>query len=281
LSRRDKGIQTAMENSKVYMHYFNRLYMLALSMFKWNNLPPTVNPIYLERKLLTKGKMLFFLDDLNELRALDCTLTGPLDLNDEPIVRTAFAPSGYYSTYNKENSVICYNNVMRTSSLMDVQMYAEKLWRIDTTSEINLNAQKMPIIVTGTESQINTLKNVAMNYDNFCHYIFGDSEADLHKAISVLETKAPYLCDKFQELKTQVWNEALTTFGISNINLSKKERLVSNEVDINMGGVIAQQYLRLEPRELACQQMSELLGVDITVEYRNEIFETSGGETNE
>ena len=72
----------------------------------------------------------------------------------------------------------------------------------------------------------------------------------------------------------QIWNEALTYLGISNISYQKKERLVSDEVIRNMGGTIASRYTRLEIRREACEKIKKLFGVEIEVDYREDFRET-------
>ena len=94
-------------------------------------------------------------------------------------------------------------------------------------------------------------------------------------SLQVLTTEAPYVADKIYDLKTQIWNEALTYLGISNVNMQKRERMVSDEVIRAMGGVIASRYSRLESRRQACEQINRLFGLDIWVDYREDYREAS------
>ena len=79
--------------------------------------------------------------------------------------------------------------------------------------------------------------------------------------------------DKLYQLKTQYWNEALTYLGISNLNMQKKERLVSDEVSRSQGGVIASRYSRLEARRQAAQKINDMFGLNIEVDYREDFRE--------
>ena len=76
------------------------------------------------------------------------------------------------------------------------------------------------------------------------------------------------MADKLYQLKTNYWNEALTYLGISNTNITKKERMISDEVMRNMGGVIASRYSRLESRRHAADQINKMFGLNIEVNYR-------------
>ena len=105
--------------------------------------------------------------------------------------------------------------------------------------------------------------------------------------MTVLKTDAPFIADKLYTLKTQYWNEALTHLGISNINIQKKERLITDEVTRNQGGTIASRYSRLESRREAVEKINAMFGTDIEVNYREDfqqvdddtIPEESGAET--
>lgn len=93
-----------------------------------------------------------------------------------------------------------------------------------------------------------------------------------------MKTDAPYICDKIYELKTKIWNEALTYLGISNVSVEKKERLITDEVDRSQGGVLASRYSRLVARQQACEQINKMFGLNVWCEYRED-FDT-GVERN-
>ena len=119
------------------------------------------------------------------------------------------------------------------------------------------------------ESQRLTLKNVYMKWEGNEPVIFGDKNLNPN-SIKVLQTGAPYVGDKLYQLKTQIYNEALTYLGISNVNIEKKERLLSDEIIRNQGGVIANRYSRLESRRQACEQINKMFNLNISCEYRED-----------
>ena len=102
--------------------------------------------------------------------------------------------------------------------------------------------------------------------------IFGYKGLD-KDGISVLTTGAPYVADKLYTLKTQLWNEALTKLGVSNLNTTKKERLVADEVTRNMGAGIASRYSRLEMRRKACEGINKMFNLDIDCDFRQDYRE--------
>lgn len=257
-------------NKLTYMQYLNRLTELAISMFEWKNLPPSVDARYLEQHLFETGCVVYFDDDVLGNLCLDCITSGRLGVYGDPVLRRAYSGYNNYQKLLKEsNSVIIWNNYLHTSSILDVKMFAKRLYNLDRIIDVNANAQKTPILVQGTEKQRTTLINLYKEYDGNAPFIFGDKNLDLN-ALKVLQTGAPYVCDKLYQLKTQIWNEALTYLGISNINIQKKERLITDEVTRNQGGTIASRYSRLESRRQAVNKINAMFGTNIEVNYRED-----------
>jgi hypothetical protein len=257
-------------NNLTYSQYLNRLTELAISMFEWKNLPKTVDARYLELHLFETGCMVYFKDEVIGDLCLDCIVNGRLDVYGNPLLRRAYSGYNNYQKLLKyNNSVIIWNNYLHSNSILDVEMFARRLYNIDRIIDINANAQKTPVLVLGNEKQRLTLLNLYKEYDGNAPFIFGDKNLDIN-ALKALSTNAPYVCDKLYQLKTQIWNEALTYLGISNINIQKKERLITDEVTRNQGGTIASRYSRLETRRQAVEKINEMFGTNIEVNYRED-----------
>lgn len=257
-------------NNLTYRQYLNRLTELAISMFEWKNLPKTVDARYLELHLFETGCMVYFKDEVIGDLCLDCIGNGRLDVYGNPLLRRAYSGYNNYQKLLKyNNSVIIWNNYLHSNSILDVEMFARRLYNIDRIIDINANAQKTPVLVLGNEKQRLTLLNLYKEYDGNAPFIFGDKNLDIN-ALKALSTNAPYVCDKLYQLKTQIWNEALTYLGISNINIQKKERLITDEVTRNQGGTIASRYSRLETRRQAVEKINEMFGTNIEVNYRED-----------
>lgn len=282
--RRKRGItsefeDSALMNNRTYMQYLNRLTELSISVFEWINLPETVDARYLELHLFETGCMVYFNDEVIGDLCLDCIANGRLDVYGNPILRRAYSGYNNYQKLLKENnSVIIWNNYLHTNSILDVKMFARRLYVLDRIIDVNVNAQKTPVLVQGTEKQRLTLLNLYKEFEGNAPFIFGDKNLDLN-ALKVLQTEAPYVADKIYQLKTQIWNEAMTYLGISNINIQKKERLITDEVTRNQGGTIASRYSRLESRRQAVKKINDMFGTNIEVNYRKDFQQI--GEDNE
>lgn len=271
---------SAILNNLTYLQYINRLTELAICMFEWKNLPASVDQRYLELHLFETGCMVYFDDDILGNLCLDCIANGRLGVYGDPILRRAYSGYNNYQRLLKEsNSVIIWNNYLHTNSILDVKMFAKRLYNIDRIIDVNANAQKTPVLVQGTEKQRLTLLNLYKEFDGNAPFIFGDKNLDL-SALKSIQTGAPYVCDKLYQLKTQIWNEALTYLGISNINIQKKERLITDEVTRNQGGTIASRYSRLESRRQAVKKINDMFGTNIEVNYREDFQEIDNNDAN-
>lgn len=285
MSRRNKGNglfgESAVMNNATYIQYFNRLVELSISMFEWQGLPETVDPRYLELHLFQNGSMVYFRDEVMGDLCLDCIANGQFDVYGNPISRRAYSSyNQYQKTLNESDSVIIWNNYLRQPSVLDVKMFAKRLYNLDRIIDVNANAQKTPVLVQGTEKQRLTLVNLYKEFDGNAPFIFGDKNLDLN-SLRAISTNAPYVADKLYQLKTQIWNEALTYLGISNLNIQKKERMITDEVQRNQGGTIASRYSRLEARREAVDKINRMFGTDISVDYREDLQITNENDTGE
>lgn len=269
-NKRDtKWLDSALMNNRTYIQYYNRLTELALSMFDWKNLPDTIDPRFIEMCLFADGKAVFFKDeDLGHL-CLQVAISGRLNVYRIPIDRRAYATNGYNKNLTIDNSVIIYNNFMRTNSKLDVEMFARRLYNLDRIIDVNANAQKTPVLIKCTEDERMTMKQLYMQYDGNEPFIFGESDLNTN-GLTVLKTDAPYVADKLYQLKTQLWNEALTYLGIMNVNTTKKERMVTDEVTRNNGGTVASRYSRLAVRQQACEEINRMFDLNISCDYRED-----------
>lgn len=286
MAKKDRQFwESAAMNNGTYKQYYNRLVELAISMFEWKNLPKTVDARFLELCLFTDGQAIFFYDEALGYLTLQNATNGGFNVYRIPVKRRAYAVNGYNRELDENNSVIIFNNYLHTNSQLDATMFAKRLYNLDRAIDVNANAMKTPIIIKCDETQRLTMLNLYKKYDGNEPYIFGDKSINTN-AIQVLKTDAPYVADKLYQLKTQIWNEALTYLGISNINVQKKERLITDEVTRNQGGTIASRYSRLNARRDACKQINEMFGLDIWCDYRedyqtiDDADDTVNGEPN-
>lgn len=91
----------------------------------------------------------------------------------------------------------------------------------------------------------------------------------LKRGLTVLKTDAPYTADKLYELKSKIFNEALTYLGIVNVNENKRERMITDEVVRSMGGAMMMRESALTARKQACEQINDMFGLNVSVEFKD------------
>ena len=175
--------------------------------------------------------------------------------------------------------MIIFNNYLRTNCLLDVEMFARRMYELERTIDVNVKQQKTPAIIRCSENQRLTMINLYKQYDGNIPFIFGDKQLDI-TGITTLKTDAPFVSDKLQAIKRQIWSEALTYLGIENNSTEKKERLVTDEISSSLGGVEAQRYTRLNARRDAANTINKMFGLNVSVDFRQDM-NTINSETND
>lgn len=257
-------------NLETYTYWYARLVEIAMAGFEWKNLPPEIDPRFLEMILCFDGKALFYYDDdLGEYVTLQFFNSSTLDIYREPFRRTAFSPAVNfrYKALDENESVIIWNNGLHLPEILPLRLYARRIVECERTIDVNIKGQKTPKIIRSTNEERLTLENLFKKYDGNIPFIFGSKNLADMQDITVLDTTVPYIADKVQILKRQLFAEALTYFGIENANTEKKERLVSDEVASNFGGVEIARRTRLNARKLACRKINERFGLNVDVEF--------------
>ena len=211
--------------------YYFRLMMLAQSVFEWKGLPNGINEKHIEKYLFHEGKCVFFKDFEKGWMVAKCVEDDSLNYYDEP---TKVRPTATNYTEEKSytpgtDAVIIYNNDYSIPTHNTILLYASRLAEIQRTADINIIAQKTPVIVKGSEKQRLSLMSVIRSWFGNEPLIFGDKQLDTTE-MKVLNTAAPFVADKLSIEKSKQWNECMTFLGVNNANMDKKERLVDDEV---------------------------------------------------
>lgn len=261
-----------LQNVRTFDYYFMRLSNIAMSIFEWKNLPETVDQRWLELSIYRHGMCLFFYDDvLDRYDALPCMIGGTLDTHNIPKLRVAYASNGYQFHANEENSVIIYHNYMHGIPLWDIEMFATRLADYQRTEDVNVRAQKTPVLILADDNEKATWENVMVSYMGNVPLMLANKGLNPN-SLTVFKTDAPFTADKIEELRVQVWNDAMSYLGVSNVNVTKKERLITDEVQRNMGGVLASRNSPLEMRRQACDKINKMFGLNVDVDYREDIL---------
>lgn len=281
-------------NDRIFTDYYYRLMLIARSRFDWQGLPNNIDYAWIERYLYSEGVCVFYNDPILGFMIAKMGTNGPLNAYNEPVNIQPIAYNYYYEgpqLINGENCVIIKNNAEMIPTLPTIELYAYKLMNIDRTIDININQQKIPLIVQCSDKQRFSLKQVIAQRNDNEFIIWGDKNLDL-SGVHVLKTEAPIIFDQLEIQKHMIYNECMTFLGVNNANQDKRERLVSDEVSANDQQIQVNNDVSLEARLRACKMIKEVFGLDISVnrkkaqfnllETENEVFEEDeAGEEEE
>lgn len=287
--KRSQDAETFINNQDTATMYMWRLMNLAISVFKWENLPKGVDERMLEFWLLRDGFVGFFYDeDLKQddkhrapegYAVLPMMIQGNWDMYEYPKERRAYAVNGFNYECTEENSVIIYNNFLRVPMWLTLWQYAWRLANAQRTIDVNVEQQKTARLIRCPEKKRLTYLNVTKEVEEGKPWIYGDPNIDLND-FQTFDTSSPFVANEVQIYKHQIWNEALTYLGIENTNTDKKERLISEEVINNMGDVEAERFTRLNARKQAVNEINEQFGLDIEVDFRSGQYIRTGSTGN-
>lgn len=268
--------QSTRKNAAGYLLYYDRLMEIAITMFKWDGVDDTIDTRFIEYCLFANSHGLVFdlqteNPDINGMQFARANLQYPLDIYNNPMTRRPYATNGFnFGTYNNKNSVIIWNNFSRTPSMHMVDWYAQRLYEIDVTIDINAKAQRTPILLLGDEDTIASLKEAYAKVANGEPVIALDKNLLKDgRGITSVNTSAPFTADRLYQLRTQIWNEALTYLGVTNSDSDKKERQNNDEIHQRNGGTMASRNTRLAAREEGCKLVNKMFGKNWTCTYRD------------
>lgn len=249
--------EAMMLNNLTYSDYYHRLRLLALAVYKWEGLPESMNERFLEQTLYNFGRAVFVDDpDLGYIN-LKCTPADTLNIYELPTKYECYSLN-YNKMFNAEDVVLVRNNYDMRATSLTIQLFARRLYNVERAMEVNVNAQKTPVLLLCDESQRLTMKNVYMQWDGNCPVIYGNKNLRAEDIKSV-STAAPYVTDKLSAYKRNVWGEALSFLGINNVETEKAERLTKDEVNANNQLIETAAQVGLLARQQACDEANRRL----------------------
>ena len=258
------------ETVRLTKHY----QMLALNRYRWENLPNGIESRYIEEMLYDNGECAMFDHPDLGLCILRSSSRENLNIYGEP---TKLTLTGFneHRTVMMDECVRIMNNDLALPTLPNIVYYARRMAELDDIIMQNLRQQRVPYLFATDENNSFSMKAL---YDRIYQgepAIFIDKEMlkGEPENIMVIPTVSPYLVDKLQIQKQEMERELLTFLGINN-TLEKKERLIVDETNSNNQFIKMASDIGFKQRQLACQQMNEMFGLNVRVFETQDEFES-------
>ena len=272
-----KFIDSALTNDDTYFDYLRRMKMVALSIFEWK-LPKGMDSRYLEKTLYYKGRASLFQTPEFGFINTQCSSNGYLNMYGLPSSLNCMTYNGLhwykklYTTIGEDEETIqkqreeeciyVLNDWEGIPTAFTIEQFAYRMYLAQRTADVNMSAQRTPVMVVCDDKQRLTMENLYSQYDGNQPFIFGNKSANINdNSLKALKTDAPYICDKVMDYKKEIWNEFLQFLGVNSISIEKKERLITDEANQNNEVINLYLQSRLAPRQKACDQFNELYGL--------------------
>lgn len=248
--------QSAYYNQRYYQSFFNQCIELAMSRFKWLNLPPTCDARFLEWSLLFEGcaTIAFPRKQPGVFYSTRAVPHGPFNIYFNPRKWDSYGENGWRFRVNSQNGVFVYDNMARYPIIADLSLYARELTDIMRTKQINRMQQKVPFVLKGPHEKEFDMLNIYKQIVGNEPAVLATNGIDLMD-IEALNTSVPYLGRELGEEYRNMWNIIYTRLGIKNLPY-KSERQIEDEVESMTVPAELMALSPLECRRKACDDLN-------------------------
>lgn len=247
--------------------YKRQMKTLAENVFKFNNLPEYIDVSYLNKTLLNDGAIAFFKDEVLGVIALPFCSYGKLDVYGRPNQIYVFGQNGYHEVLDKDKYVIMYDNNGKYPLVLDIAQMAERVALAVRTQDVNIIHQRTPRIWKTSKDTEKSVKDLINEIDTMVETVVTYDSKNVLTDLQSVQAPAPYVTDKLDDHLKELFAEFYRLIGVANVQIQKKERYITDEMQASQGGTIASRWSRFEPRQRAVKEINEKFSLDISVEY--------------
>lgn len=222
--------QSQTYNRRLVNMYRNIIVQMAMSRFRWLNLPPKCDARFLEWTLLHEGvaTIAYPRNQEGTFYSTRATFDSEPNVYDNFYKWRSTGNNGWNFYCTPENGTLVWDNCTRYPLMSGIQIKAQELAHIQLTKEMNRFHQQIPWILKGPESRKNDMVNIVKQVAGGEQAIittngFDDIEVD------ALMTSVPYLGEELAQDEKNTWNDVYQMLGIENSTL-KMERQTQDEV---------------------------------------------------
>lgn len=305
-------------NNFTFIDFFDRLKRVATSIFKWKNLPETMNERWLELCLFYKGMAGILKHDDYGIINTEASWSGNIDIYGLPTLVYCYSTSFFseqrvrydgkvsieelskiygIQNDNLKEAILVMNNIDMQPTFIAMELFAYRLYKVQRTIDINLDLIKKPFIIGCNEQDKLSMQKFMMDVENNQNMIFATADFDPSNSIKIFDLNVNNHVEELENEKRAILSEALTTLGVNSILVDKAERLISDEGKKDNEFINYNLQYYWKQRKEACEQFNKLfkpekeievvLNSDINniikqefTDYKSQIDDFEGGDFN-
>lgn len=211
---------------------YSQMLNVALSRFKWINLPKTCDAWFLEYNLLHFGyaTIAFPKNKPGIFFSNQAVMQGGFNVYYKPRAWYAFGINGWRFRVDNGNGVFIYANHARTPLIPTIEFFAHEIEDLYATRRQNRFNQKTPFILEVPAGQQTAGVNVIKQISGGEMAIMATPGFTDSMKAQVLQTGVQYIGAELQTDIQNTWNSFYQALGIKNLPL-KMERQTADEIN--------------------------------------------------
>lgn len=244
-------------NNQAYLMAYNQMLNIAISRFKWLNLPKTCDAWFLEWNLLHYGyaTIAFPQSQKGIFYSTQAVTRSNYNVYYLPKEWESYGINGWRFRVNNSNGVFIYANQARTPLIPTIEFFAHEIEDLYMTRRQNRFHQKIPFILEVPASQetagVNVIKQIS---GGELAMMVTPSFSETLKP-RVLETNVPYLGDQIQSDIQNTWQSFYQALGINSLPY-KNERQTADEINDYSQPADLRALSELDARRKACDVLN-------------------------
>ena len=240
----------------------------SLTMFEWSNLPETIPAVELEKMLQINGYAVIA-EYQGNLYAFQAGFSGqdPYNQPTKALVNNPALKNNTTYTIG-EDCIVIKNDDMKQGLNGIYEYYGQRLIENQITMLMTDYNLRMPFTISSSDDQ--TTQSAKMYLKKIIDGSLGViGEQKLFKALSVTPTNSKQTAT-FADLygyQQFIIAQLNNTIGLATNNNMKRERLTTNEIEVNKNASYPLVDNMLKNRQQAVEAINEMFDVNVSVEY--------------
>ena len=256
------------DKHKLLKHFKSNQLNKSLTMFEWSNLPDTIPQVELEKMLQINGYAVIA-EYQGKLYAFQAGFSGqdPYNQPTKALVNNPALKNNTTYTIG-EDCVVIKNDDMKQGLNGIYEYYGQRLIENQITMLMTDYNLRMPFTISSSDDQ--TTQSAKMYLKKIIDGSLGViGEQKLFKALSVTPTNSKQTAT-FADLygyQQFIIAQLNNTIGLATNNNMKRERLTTNEIEVNKNASYPLVDNMLKNRQQAVAAINKMFDADISVEY--------------